>query len=210
MSKSLVALMRTPSAGAQAPAEVPDAALVDRARLGDADAFMVLAGRYRDRIYGLTMRMTGNPEDAADLTQEAFLTAFRSLAGFGGRSSFYTWLYRIAMNLSFNFLRKNGRERDRVPFDDALEHEPPETAAPDGSPEDLAERGELRDRVEEAVASLPAIFRAAFALVVEQGMSHADAARVLECSENTVSWRMHKARKMLRDRLRPFLAEETP
>jgi RNA polymerase sigma-70 factor (ECF subfamily) len=150
--------------------------------------------------------MSGNPADADDLAQEVFLTAWRAIGSFRSGSSFYTWLYRIAVNASLTFLKRRGREKNRAPFDEnlavAASGRPP-ASAPEGS----SAASELTARIDEAIAALPAHFRASFALVVDQGLSHADAARVLGCSENTVSWRMHKARKLLQARVKPYLEE---
>ena len=184
----------------------PEERLVDEAQRGGREAFAELVRRHERRVYGVVFRMAGNHADADDLAQEVFLTAWRAMGSFRRGSSFYTWLYRIAVNASLTLLRKRGRERDRAAFDE-------NTAAAAGAlgeisvPERSSARNEIRARVDEAVASLPAHFRASFVLVAGEGLSHRDAAQVLGCSENTVSWRMHKARKLLRARLGPFLEE---
>ena len=186
--------------------ERPDEALLEAAGRGSVDAFAELSRRYQQRVFRLVYGMTGNRSDADDLTQEAFLTAFKSLPGFNRKSGFYTWLYRIAVNRTLNFLKKRGREKDRTQFDEGLR--PADCGqAEAGAPEALSIRDELDGRIREAVDALPDHFRASFLLVVDQGMSHAEAAAVLGCSENTVSWRMHKARKMLQARLKSYLSE---
>ncbi len=183
-----------------------DDRLVDEARRGGREAFAELIRRHDRQVYGIALRLAGNPADADDLAQEVFLTAWRSIGSFRSGSSFYTWLYRITVNTSLTFLKKRSREKNRAPFDENL---PVGIAsrgqAPD--PEGASALNELAGRIAGAVAGLPAHFRAAFALVVDQGLSHAEAAKVLGCSENTVSWRMHKARRLLQSRLRPFLGE---
>jgi RNA polymerase sigma-70 factor (ECF subfamily) len=186
--------------------ERPDDVLVEEARQGKSEAFAELARRHQQRIFGLIYGMTKNRSDADDLCQEVFLTAFRSIPGFQGRSSFSTWVYRIAINASLNFLKRRGREGERAGFHDNLPEGDGGKAAT-SSPEMSAVRNELQDRIEDAVGSLPPLFKASFVLVAGQGLSHAEAARALGCSENTVSWRMHKARKMLQARLKPFLNE---
>jgi RNA polymerase sigma-70 factor (ECF subfamily) len=186
--------------------ERPDDILVEEARRGKREAFSELARRHQQRIYGLIYGMTRNRSDADDLCQEVFLTAFRSIPGFHGRSSFSTWVYRIAVNASLNFLKKRDRERARAGFHENLPERDGRKAAA-SSPEMSAVSNELQDRIEDAVGSLPPHFKASFLLVAGQGLSHAEAARALGCSENTVSWRMHKARKMLQARLKPFLDE---
>lgn len=184
----------------------PEDRLVDEARRGGREAFAELVRRHERQVYGIALRMAGNAADADDLAQEAFLTAWRSIGSFRGGSSFYTWLYRITVNASLTFLKKRTREKNRAPFDENL----PVGAAAGGAaagPERASSLSELAGLAAGAVAALPAHFRAAFALVVDQGLSHAEAAKVLGCSENTVSWRMHKARRLLQSRLKPYLEE---
>ena len=166
-----------------------------------AITYAELARRYDRRVYRLVYGMVRNHSDADDLTQEVFLTAYRAIGGFNGASGFYTWIYRIAVNRSLNFLKKRGQEKGRAPLDENADYGPVLGA---GSPERASALGELENFVRDAVAALPAHFRAAFLLVADQGLSHAEAAAVLGCRENTVSWRMHRARKILRERLKPY------
>jgi len=187
----------------------PEASLVEDARRGGREAFAELVRRHERRVYAVALRMAGDPADADDLAQEVFLTAWRAIGSFRSGSSVYTWLYRIAVNTSLTFLKKKGRERNRAAFDENLAVPAPGRPAA-SSPEGSSAAGEIAARIDEAVAALPAHFRASFALVVDQGLSHADAARVLGCSENTVSWRMHKARKLLQAKVKPYLEEARP
>jgi RNA polymerase sigma-70 factor, ECF subfamily len=189
--------------------ERSEAGLVEDARRGGREAFTELVRRHERRVYGVALRLAGNPADADDLAQEVFMTAWRAIGSFRSGSTFYTWLYRIAVNTSLSFLKKKGRERNRASFDENLAVAVPGRAVA-SAPEGSSALNELKARIDEAIAALPAHFRASFALVVDQGLSHADAARVLGCSENTVSWRMHKARKLLQARIKPFLEEARP
>lgn len=189
--------------------ERPEEGLVDEARRGGREAFAELVRRHERRVHGVVFRMSGNRSDADDLAQEVFLTAWKAIGSFRRGSSLYTWLYRIAVNTSLTFLKKKGREKNRAPFDESIAVAGRAPGAVP-SPEGISDLNELKGKIDEAVAALPAHFRASFALVVDQGMNHADAARVLGCSENTVSWRMHKARKLLQARLKPFLKEVRP
>lgn len=182
-----------------------DEELVVQAKAGDLDAFTELARRYQQKIYYTVYGLTRNHLDADDITQETFMSAYKSLARFKQHSSFYTWIYRIAVNLTLNFLKKKTREKGRKEFmEQRFVQE--ESLSP-STPEAISLKKELGTKIDEAIDSLPAAYRSALALVVFQGMTHSQAARILRCSENTVSWRMHKARKMLQDRLRPFLKE---
>lgn len=179
--------------------------LIERAGRGDKEASSELIRRYRERIYRAIFRFTRNPDDADDLFQETFFRVFRSLRSFGRRSGFYTWVYRIAVNQCLNFLKKKGREMPSAKYFQALESG---GQSPLGASEATAAT-ELRDRLAAAIESLPLSYRACVNLVVFEAMSHHQAARVLGCSEKTVSWRMHKARKMLQNSLRHHLGEKS-
>ncbi len=184
--------------------ERPDERLVEEARQGSAEAFTELVRRHQRKVHRIVHSMTRNASDADDLAQEVFLAAYRSLPSFNSNASFSTWLYRISVNTALSFLKKRGREKDRAEFREDMAEAGRASAAAD-SPEETSVRRELKARLEEAVESLPPHFRASFLLVAGRGMSHAEAAQVLGCSENTVSWRLHKARKLVRARLEPFL-----
>jgi RNA polymerase sigma-70 factor (ECF subfamily) len=181
-----------------------DGRLVKRAKQGDAEAFTELARRCQEKIYYTILALTKNQQDASDLAQEAFVQAFQSLKNFKQRSSFYTWVYRIAVNLTLNFLKRKKRQDVQEALDESqsLAKAIQDSSA---SPEGCSMRKELSEKLEEAIDSLPLLYRASFTLVVFQEMTHRQAARILGCSENTVSWRLHKARKMLQARLKPYL-----
>ncbi len=185
-------------------ADYSDDHLVELAKQGDVESFAELARRCQERIFYSILALTKNHQDAGDLTQEALMQAFKSLKTFKQRSSFNTWVYRIAVNLTLNFLKKGKREGTKQVLDESLSWvEAKEETSP--SPERGSLKRELSRKLQEAVDSLPLPYKASFVLVVFQGMTHYQASRVLGCSENTVSWRMHKARKMLQARLRPYL-----
>jgi RNA polymerase sigma-70 factor (ECF subfamily) len=181
-----------------------DDALVARAKHGDIEAYAELVSSVQVRIYRTIFGMTRSHEDTDDLSQETFLYAYRALPHFRQKSSFYTWVYRIAVNLTLNFLKKKHREKNREEFEEGISvFDRAERIA--HSPEGDSLKKELNQKLEEAIGTLPLAYRAAFNLVVFQGMSHGRAAEVLGCSENTVSWRMHKARKMLQGRLKEYI-----
>lgn len=185
--------------------EFGDEGLVELAKKGNLDAFAELARRLQEKVYHTIFGMTRNHQDADDLTQETFMYAYKALDGFKQKSSFYTWVYRIAVNLTLNHFKKKGREKRREDFEDNASVFD-KAATTDLSPEGDSLKKELKEKLDEAIASLPLAYQAAFNLVVFQGMSHGQAAEILGCSENTVSWRMHKARKMLQDRLKPYFS----
>jgi RNA polymerase sigma-70 factor (ECF subfamily) len=181
-----------------------DGHLVTKAKQGDAEAFAELARRCQEKIYFTILALTKNQQDASDLAQEAFMQAFKSLRSFKQRSSFYTWIYRIAVNLTLNFLKRRKREDTQ----EVLEESQSSGNGTEDScllPEGRSLKKELSEKLQSAIDSLPLTYRASFTLVVFQGMTHSQVARILGCSENTVSWRMHKARKMLQARLKPYL-----
>jgi RNA polymerase sigma-70 factor (ECF subfamily) len=181
-----------------------DGHLVTKAKQDDAEAFAELARRFQEKIYFTILALTKNQQDASDLAQEAFMQAFKSLRSFKQRSSFYTWIYRIAVNLTLNFLKRRKREDTQEVLE---ESQSSGNGTEDSclSPEGRSLKKELSEKLQSAIDSLPLTYRASFTLVVFQGMTHSQAARILKCSENTVSWRMHKARKMLQARLKPYL-----
>ncbi len=188
--------------------EVSEEQLVFNAREGDVDSFTELIERYQERIYRTVFWLTKDHNDTDDLVQEAFLHAYKHLDGFKQKSSFSTWVYRIAVNRTLNFLKKRSKEKNRamIPVEDCSADRIGENSYV--SPEKQALRKELRGKLGEAIESLPLPYRASFVLVVIQGMSHHHASDVLGCSENTVSWRIFRARKMLQTKLLPYLEGE--
>jgi RNA polymerase sigma-70 factor (ECF subfamily) len=179
------------------------ARLVAAAKAGDARAFEELVRRYRKRIFALALHLTGTPSDADDIAQDVFMRAFRALDRFEGRSEFFTWVYRMAVNRSLNVKRDKGR-RSEDPIDD---RDPRiEYAVSVDSGGDPAKAAELRAtyaRLLRGLDSLPAEMRTTVVLVVLQGMSHGEAAVVQKCSEGTIAWRMHEARTRLFTTMNP-------
>jgi RNA polymerase sigma-70 factor, ECF subfamily len=160
---------------------------------GARDAFSQLVIRYQQRVYALALRMLGDHSEADDVGQETFLRAYRSLHHYSGDSDFYTWLYRIALNVCFDHLRK------RRPQTSSLEEVtlPPELEASAQDPARLAEMRIAFAKLREAMLSLPDGIRAAVVLVVLEGMSAKSAAQILGCPEGTVFWRVHEGRRRL-------------
>ena len=175
-----------------------DRELVQAAREGDAEAFGVFVRRHQRRIFRLATHMLRNDAEAEDVTQETFVRAYRALDRFDGRSEPFTWMYRIAVNLSLNTIRA------RKPSRHAATPEDPRIAAvlveqrAHGNPMNLAADRELAAALAEALDDLSDTLRTTLILVVLDGLSHAQAAEVLGCPEGTVAWRVHEARKKLR------------
>lgn len=175
--------------------------LVERAKKGDETAFEVLVTDNEKRIYNLCRRLTGNPEDAAELTQEAFLNAWRGLSRFQGESSFSTWLYRLASNACIDFLRKEKRRQNlsmTVSMDD--EEEARQVELPDEryAPERELERTEVRQAVAAGLERLTPEHRQVLVMREINGLSYAEIGAVLGLEEGTVKSRIARARNALR------------
>jgi len=176
-----------------------DAVLVKRVKTGDKDAFSELVNRYKEQIYFLVYRMTNNHADADDLSQESFIRAYKAIATFREKSSFFTWLYRIAINVTFNHLKKFSKNQ---PFE--LDKNISIENSPD-SPEKIAEQHQLHEEITKAVDSLTVKEKAVVELAIMEGLPHKQIAQILGCREKTVSWRLFQARKKLKEKLSLFV-----
>lgn len=170
--------------------------LVAAAQAGSDAAFEELVRRYRPRIYALALHLTGRASDADDVTQDAFLRAYKNLASFEGRSEFFTWLYRIALHRALNLRRDRGR-RPEADLDDPRVSAALEVDA-DGDPRHALELRESYASLLDCFDRLSPLLRTTVVLVQLQGLSHKEAAVVLETTEGTVAWRVHEARRQLR------------
>lgn len=175
--------------------------LVARAKAGDRRAFEELVRRYRKRIFALALHLTGTSSDADDITQEVFLSAYRALATFEGRSEFFTWVYRMTLNRALNVRRDRERRGERVSHDARIELAVAVDAK--GDPRLEAELRQTYARLLRALDSLPVEMRTTVILVSLQGMSHGEAAVVQKTNEGTVAWRIHEARRRLSSALSP-------
>jgi RNA polymerase sigma-70 factor (ECF subfamily) len=188
--------------------EYADGELVALAQAGDRDAVQQLLERYERRLLSVIVGMVRNPEDAREILQETFVRAFRSLENFKGESSFYTWIYRIAMNLAIDHQRRGGK-RPLVEFDEAVGVK--EDAVGDGSanlgidPFKSVRSRELGRKIFEAIESLTPDHRAVILLREIDGLSYEEISDVLDCSLGTVMSRLHYARKKLQSRLQEML-----
>jgi len=181
-----------------------DAELLTRARSGDHQAFAHLYFQHKRRIYSLCLRMVGNPAEAEDLTQEAFLQLHRKIATFRGDSAFSTWLHRLAVNVVLMHLRKKGLALTSL--DEAMEPTRDDTPAKSFGAPDLALTGSIdRLALERAVADLPAGYRLVFVLHDVEGYEHNEIATMLDCSIGNSKSQLHKARLKLREALRTAL-----
>jgi RNA polymerase sigma-70 factor (ECF subfamily) len=189
-----------------APAD--EGVLVQRARRGDLGAYDELVQRYQERIYATVYHMTSNHEDANDLAQESFIKAFQALKSFKGGSSFYTWLYRIAVNKTINFLkqRKNRIHLSLNDLDFNAEHDPDLVAfVSDKTPRRDANLSELQEKLNTALMKLSEPHRLVVVLHDVQGLSHEEIAKVMDCNIGTVRSRLFYARQQLQAWLSDYL-----
>ena len=186
--------------------KLAEAAAIERAKQGDAEAFEALYNLHRRRVYSLCLRMTANTAMAEDLTQEAFLQLFRKIGTFRGESAFSTWLHRMAVNVVLMQLRKKGLPL--TPLDETMQGEEDSPKKEPGG-EDVRLAGSIdRLRLEEAVCALPPGYRTVFVLHDVEGYEHNEIAEMVGCSIGNSKSQLHKARMKLRDLLRTSRAEK--
>ena len=186
-----------------------DQYLVERTQAGDQHAFELLVTRYQGRLSRLIARFVRDPAEQEEVTQDAFIRAYRALATFRGDSAFYTWLYRIAINTAKNHLAASGRRipstsyrqqgEDDEPIDDAL------TPRDLGTPESLLLSKEMAETVNQAIDSLPEDLRTAIQMREIEGLSYEEIAGVMDCPIGTVRSRIFRAREAIAGKLRPLL-----
>jgi RNA polymerase sigma-70 factor (ECF subfamily) len=181
--------------------ETGEQTLIGRSREGDLAAFDELITRHRNRIFAMLYQMTRNEEDAWDLSQETFVKAWKSIGRFGGRSSFFTWLYRIAANLAIDALRKRAAH-PTVSFDEPEAGREAGASLDVGQPATELNRSEIRSRIDAALETLSPEHRAAIVLKEIDGLQYHEIAGVVGCSIGTVMSRLFYARKKLQLQLR--------
>ncbi|HEY3284811.1 MAG TPA: sigma-70 family RNA polymerase sigma factor [Armatimonadota bacterium] len=183
--------------------EVPsDEALVNRARHGESDALDTLVRRYQDQVYTIVLGMVHNAEDALDLTQDVFVRAFSGLERFAGRSGFYTWLYRIAVNRCIDHRRR--KTPDTVSLDDealrSVGYEPV-SRSDYGDPVGSLQAKELEKEISRAVAALPDKLQTVVVLHDIEGLELAEIAQILGCRSGTAKSRLFRGRERIRQRI---------
>lgn len=200
--------MKTEAPTPPPPAPVDEQVLVKRARQGDLSAYDELVRRYQERIYATVYHMTSNHEDANDLAQEAFIKAFQALKSFKGGSSFYTWVYRIAVNKTINFLkqRKNKSLISLNDLDFNAEHDPDLIALiSEKTPRREINLVELQEKLNAAMQKLSEPHRLVVTLHDVQGLSHEEIAEIMDCNIGTVRSRLFYARQQLQAYLSDYL-----
>lgn len=185
-----------------------DQALVERVQAGDKQAYGLLVAKYQRKLLRLVSRLVRDPAEAEDVTQEAFIKAYRALPGFRGESAFYTWLYRIGVNAAKNWLVANGR---RAPTSTGLDNEEAEDYGESDllqdvdTPERLLMSKQIGDTVNAAMERLPEELRTAITLREVDGLSYEEIAQVMDCPIGTVRSRIFRAREAIAEKLRPLL-----
>lgn len=184
--------------------------IVQRVQSGEVECFDDLVRKYRERIWSVVYHLTSNREDAADLTQDAFLKAFQSINRFQGQSAFFTWLYRIAVNATLNHLQKSKlrrffsleKIRDETPVAGLLD----QLADPGSSSDRAACLGELQQKLNEAMQKLSIKHRTVVTLFEIDGLSHEEIAEITGTSVGTVRSRLHYAKQLLQAELQQYLS----
>jgi RNA polymerase sigma-70 factor (ECF subfamily) len=204
----LPAVMDRPSDDAGSHESVEDFVLVQRAQRGDESAYDELVKRYQERVYATIYHMTANHEDAGDLAQETFIKGYQALKTFKGDSSFYTWVYRIAVNKTINFLKQR-RNKSNLSLNDIdfnAEHDPDFVAlVSDKTPRREAALSELQEKLNAAMLKLSPVHRLVVTLHDVQGLAHDEIANIMDCNIGTVRSRLFYARQQLQAYLSDYL-----
>ena len=200
-----------PSKAPPAPPTKPqleERALVKKAQAGDLTAFDDLVRRYQERIYATIYHMTSNHEDAHDLAQESFIKSYQALRSFKGDSSFFTWVYRIAVNKTINFLKQR-KNRNHISLNDLdfnAEHDPDLMALiSEKTPRREVNLVELQEKLNVAMLKLSHIHRLVVTLHDVQGLSHEEISKIMDCNTGTVRSRLFYARQQLQAYLSEYL-----
>jgi RNA polymerase sigma-70 factor (ECF subfamily) len=182
--------------GSQRMTTTEDRQWLDLARSGDRAAFGKLIRQHQQRIHRLALHLTGNAGEADDVTQETFLRAYRAIARFDGRADLFTWLYRICVNVALNLRRQ--RKRATTDLDDPRVPEPV-ADAPGSDPSVAASQAQTYRELARAMDGLTEALRVTLVLACIDQLPYAEIAQSLGCSEGTVAWRVHEARRRLRE-----------
>lgn len=184
-----------------------DQQLVERVQQGDKKAYNLLVAKYQNKVANLVTRYVKNHSDVPDITQEAFIKAYRALPNFRGDSAFYTWLYRIAVNCAKNHLVSRARKPpgSDVEIADAEIYDSGEALRENASPEKLMLTHEIKSVIFKTIEQLPEELRTAINLRELEGLSYEEIAEIMECPVGTVRSRIFRARDAIDKKLKPLL-----
>ncbi len=187
-----------------------DEELVERSGAGAEESFRMLVERYQDRVYHIVYGIVGNKDEAEDLSQEVFLRVYRFLPRFKGKSKFYTWLYRLTVNVCLSARRKRKNEPNKiVSLTDFSKHShnPGETELADKSfsPLKILQNKEMAETIKSAINTLSEVLKSTFVLREFEELSYEELARVFRCSKGTIKSRLSRAREQLRGKIEPYL-----
>lgn len=183
--------------------ELSDWELVQKCQAGEAGAFQELVARYQQKVYMVILGLLRNREDALEVAQETFFRAYRKIKSFQGGSSFYTWLYRIAVNMAIDSQRR--QKRNPLDFRETMDRVLEERNEVAKDPFSDVHDRELREKLVAAINDLTPEHKAVIVLRTIEGLSYKNIGEILGCSEGTVMSRLHYARKKLQEKLRSFL-----
>jgi RNA polymerase sigma-70 factor (ECF subfamily) len=186
-----------------------DQTLVERVQRGDKSAFDILVRKYQHKVIKLISRYIKDHDEVYDVSQEAFIKAYRALPNFRGESAFYTWMYRIAINTAKNFLVAKGRRppNDDIEAQDAEQFDGESALKEYATPDQLLQRDEVEKAVFNAIEDLPEDLRTAITLREIEGLSYEEIADAMSCPVGTVRSRIFRAREAIEKVLRPLLGE---
>lgn len=190
--------------GWEEKSKLSDQALISLIKSGDKEAFTLLVKRYEKKILNILYLQLGNIPDLEDLAQEVFIKVFKNIGSFRGESQFYTWLYRIAMNISYDYKRKN---REIYSLDEPLKEDEEDTFEKvlfDSSIEDplsVIETEELKEKLRKFIKELPKEYQEVLVLREYEGLSYEEIAKILNCPIGTVESRLFRARKELKEKI---------
>lgn len=189
-----------------------DEQLVEKFKAGDKDSFRILVERYKSRVYNIIYGIMGNRDEAEDLSQEVFLNVYRFLYRFKEKSKFYTWLYRIAVNICLSARKKKNKSGSIFSLTELSEVNNTsgkmELADQSFSSQKMLENMELACKIKSAINSLSEVLKTTFILREFEDLSYQELAKVFQCSRGTIKSRLSRAREELRQRLKPYIGEK--